>query len=208
MTKTMILRSALPSPFGRKVKIAAKVLGLWDEIDLKLADTTDPADDLRKQNPLGKIPTLIPDGHAPIYDSAVIMAYLDARAGGAKIIPADASKWDVLTLEALADGMMDAAILQVYEKRFRPEEIRHAPWVGYQADKVTRGLDYLSENLGRVGEVEGLPNVGQITTACTLGYLDFRFEGAWRTVYPTLVSWLDRFDKAVPAFAETAPPKA
>src|SRR5688500_9663662 len=83
----MILRSVPPSPFGRKIKIAASILGLDDDIKVERADTNDPADTLRNQNPLGKIPVLIIEGGTALYDSRVIVEYLDHRAGGGKIIP-------------------------------------------------------------------------------------------------------------------------
>src|SRR5689334_24581815 len=112
----MILRSSPPSPFGRKVKLAAAILGLDKEITIEKADPTDAADSIRKQNPLGKIPALIIENGTVLYDSPVILEYLDHRAGGAKIIPRDAdARFAALTLEALCDGVLDACILLVYE---------------------------------------------------------------------------------------------
>ena len=102
---TMILRSSPPSPFGRKVKIAAGVLGLSDRITVEVADTNDAGDSLRDQNPLGKIPVLILENGDTIYDSRVIAEYLDDMAGGGKIIPAAGKdRLDALRLQALADG--------------------------------------------------------------------------------------------------------
>jgi glutathione S-transferase len=111
----MILRSSPASPFGRKVKMAAIVLGLMDKIEIVVANTLDPDDAIRKQNPLGKIPALTLDDGTTLYDSRVIVEYLDVQAGGGKIIPASGKdRFDALTLQALADGIMDAAILQIY----------------------------------------------------------------------------------------------
>ena len=108
----MILRSSPASPFGRKVKIAAHVLGLMDRIEIIVADTLNPEDSLRTRNPLGKIPALTLDDGATLYDSRVIVDYLDHLAGGGKIIPAAGKeRFEVLTLQALADGVMDAALL-------------------------------------------------------------------------------------------------
>ncbi|HEV7286859.1 MAG TPA: glutathione S-transferase N-terminal domain-containing protein, partial [Kaistia sp.] len=110
----LVLRSSPASPFGRKVKIAAHHLGLMDRIDIVAADTADPNEVLRQQNPLGKIPALILEDGTVLYDSRVIVEYLDHLAGGAKIIPADAStRYPVLAAQALADGIADAALLQV-----------------------------------------------------------------------------------------------
>ncbi len=201
-----VLRSSAPSPFGRKVKIAAKVLGLDGDIAVETADTTNPDDPLRRQNPLGKIPALILDDGMALFDSRVIVEYLDDLAGGGKIIPEGASKYQALTLQALSDGMMDASILQVYEARFRTEDKQDENWISYQAEKVTRALKALEAHTPpRVG-AGGIPNVGQISLACALGYLDLRFNGAWRKDHPKLVSWLDDFSNVTPAFAATKAP--
>jgi glutathione S-transferase len=197
----MILRSSPASPFARKVRIAAAILGLDRDVTIEPADTVEPSDSLRRQNPLGKIPVLILDDGTALYDSPVILEYLDHRAGGGHIIPAaPAARFAALCQEALCDGILDAAILRVYEGRWRPPEHHVAKWVEHQTGKMTRALAALE------AEPPGLdtpPHVGQITAACALGYLDLRFEGMWRRDYPRLVAWLDRFAAAVPAFAAT-----
>ena len=196
----LTLRSAPPSPFGRKVKIAAKMLGLMDRIALVDADPTSPDDSLRKQNPLGKIPTLVLEDGTALYDSRVIVEYLDALAGGGKLIPPGGdARFHELTLQALGDGLMDAALLQVYETRFREKEQHGAKWLDHQAGKVGRVLAMLEAN-PPAGDVR----IGQITLACALGYLDLRFHGAWRKDHPRLVAWLDAFAAKVPAFDATA----
>jgi glutathione S-transferase len=197
----LILRSSPPSPFGRKIKIAAAVLGLSDRIKIETTDTNDPSDTIRKQNPLGKIPALVLEDGSVLYDSPVILEYLDALAGGGKIIPRDGkARWDVLCMHALADGIMDAALLQVYEKRFRPEEMWFAKWTDYQAEKVARALDVLETE---PPALSATPHIGLIGLACALGYLDLRFEGKWRMKYPALVKWLDDFAAQTPSFAAT-----
>jgi glutathione S-transferase len=197
----LILRSSPPSPFGRKAKIAASILGLTDQIKIEMTDTNDPSDSIRKQNPLGKIPALVLEDGSVLFDSPVILEYLDALAGGGKIIPREGSaRWDALRLHAIADGIMDAALLQVYEKRFRPEEHWVAKWTDYQAEKVTRTLDVLE---AAPPVLNGTPNIGHIGLACALGYLDLRFEGKWRANYPKLVAWLGDFAAKVPAFEQT-----
>jgi len=197
----MILRSSPPSPFGRKVKIAAAVLGLMDQIDIVPADTNNASDELRSQNPLGKIPTLVLDDGRTLFDSRVILDYLDHLAGGGRIIPGSAdARFAALRMQALCDGIMDASILQVYEARFRPESVRHQPWLDYQAEKVTRALASLEAEPQALNPI---PHVGQIALACALGYQDLRFSGAWRRSHPNLVAWLDRFAAQVPAFEKT-----
>jgi len=197
----MILRSSPASPFGRKVKLALGILGLENEVTIEKADPTDPADTLRQQNPLGKIPALIIEDGSVIYDSPVILEYLDHRAGGARIIPKDASaRFKALTLEAMCDGILDACILLVYEGRWRPAEKHEQKWIDHQQAKVQRAFSVLETAPPALGAV---PDVGQITLACALGYGDLRFGGTWRKEYPKLVAWLDEFAARVPAFEKT-----
>src|SRR5262245_66315707 len=119
----LTLRSSPASPFVRKVAIAASVLGLDREIAVELADTVDPKDTVRQQNPLGKIPALVLEDGTVLFDSRVILEYLDHRVGGGRIIPTDVdARLAALRLQALADGIMDASVLLVYEGRWRAQE--------------------------------------------------------------------------------------
>jgi glutathione S-transferase len=179
------------------------VLGLSDQIKIERADTIDPADPVRRQNPLGKIPVLILDNGTALYDSRVILEYLDHLAGGGRIIPADPNaRFTALRLQALADGILDAAILQVYEGRWRAIASHEPKWLAHQADKVSRALAALETDIPRL---DAVPHVGQIATACALGYLDFRFDRAWREAHPPLAAWLDSFAAKIPAYAATQP---
>lgn len=196
----LVLRSSPASPFGRKVKMAALELGLMDRIEIVVADTSDPAESLRQQNPLGKIPTLVLEDDTTLFDSRVIVDYLDDLSGGGKIIPAGTARFAQLRLQALADGICDAALLQVYEGRFRPEERRDANWLAHQDGKVTRALATLEAN---PPALKDRPRIGEIALACALGYLDLRFAGKWRAAHPRLVAWLDDFATRVPAFEST-----
>jgi glutathione S-transferase len=199
----MILRFSPSSPFVRKVRIAIALLGFDKDVTIERADTTDPNDSLRKMNPLGKIPILIIEDGSAIYDSRVILDYLDDRAGGGKIVPGDSkARLTALRLQALADGILDASILTVYEGRYRKAEMHEPKWLELQAGKVTRGLGALE---AAPPPIDPMPNVGQIALACALGYRDFRFGGSWRGEYPRLVAWLDNFAARVPAFAATKP---
>ena len=117
------------------------MLGLTGEIKLEKADPNDEADSLRVQNPLGKIPALVLEDGSTLFNSRVIVEYLDHRAGGGKIIPYETkARFAALRLQALADGMTDAQILLVYEGRFRPTEHHVKKWTDYQADKIRRGF--------------------------------------------------------------------
>jgi glutathione S-transferase len=198
----MTLRSSPASPFGRKVRIASSILGLDSTIDVQPADPTNTADTLRHQNPIGKIPVLITEEGAAFYDSRVILEYLDHCAGGGCIIPAEPhARFAALRLQALADGVMDASILQVYEGRWRAAEKHETKWLDHQAGKIERALTALEADLPGL---DSMPHVGQIAAACALGYRDLRFNGAWRKDYPRLVGWLAEFAAAVPAYARTS----
>ena len=192
------------SPYGRKVTIAMAVKGVSDRIEVVTIDTN-PAEnpDISRANPLAKIPALIIDGSTAIFDSHVICEYLDSLAQSPVLFPASGiERIRTLTLGSLADGILDAALLLVYEKRFRPEPIWHAPWTERQQGKIDRSLDFLEQN---PPTWTASPDYGHLTLACALGYLDFRHEGKWRAGHPGLVVWLDAFAATVPAFEATRP---
>src|SRR4051794_30738421 len=153
----MILRSSPPSPFGRKVKLALGILGLENEVTIEKADPTDASDSLRRQNPLGKIPALIIEDGTVLYDSPVILEYLDTRAGGGKIIPKDPdARIARLTLQALCDGILEAGIMLVYGGRWRAPEKHEPKWIEYQRGKVERSLAVLEASPPKL---DGLPCV-------------------------------------------------
>ena len=194
--------SSPASPFGRKVAITAHMKGLADRVGIQ----TMKADADENTNPLAKIPVLVTDDGTSIYDSPVICEYLDAQVASPVLFPGEGEKrWKTLTLGALADGIIDAAILLVYEGRYRPEDKRVEAWVEMQQNKIDKALDHLEPN---PPQWDGTPDYGRITLACALGYLDFRHGGKWRAGHPNLVAWLDKFDAAVPAFKATTPPPA
>jgi glutathione S-transferase len=200
----MKLLSSPLSPYGRKVKMTLLVKGLAQQVEVITADTN-PGDnvEINSTNPLGKIPALIVDGNTPIFDSHVICEYLDSLAPAPVLFPRSGpERGRTLVLGALADGILDAALLLVYEKRFRPEEKWHAPWQQRQEAKIGRALDQLEKAPPAWGTS---PDYGHLTLAAALGYLDFRHEGKWRAGHPKLVAWLDKFAAAVPAFEATRP---
>jgi glutathione S-transferase len=200
----MTLLSHPFSPYGRKVKIAIALKGLKDRIEVVQVDTN-PLDnpEITRANPLGKIPALVIDGDTAIFDSHVICEYLDSLAPAPVLFPkGGVERMRTLTLGSLCDGILDAALLLVYEKRFRPEDKWHLPWQERQQLKIDRSLDFLERG---PPAWSASPDYGHLTLACALGYLDFRHEGKWRAGHPGLVAWLDEFAKAVPAFEETTP---
>ncbi len=176
------------SPFARKVRVSALELGLAERIELLQISLSpvSPHTDLRQHNPLGKIPALITDEGAALYDSPVICEYLDALAGGARLWPAAGpARWRALTRQALADGITDAAVLVRYEQAVRPEPLRWAQWIEGQWLKIRTALEALERD-----SLEGVFDIGTISVACALGYLDFRFaEEGWRARLPRLAAW-------------------
>jgi len=197
-----VLRSTVTSPFGRKVRMAAQVLGLSARITLEPADTLDEADTLRAQNPLGKMPCLLLADGGALYDSRVIVEFLQEVAGGEQLLPTHGlARFQALTRATLADGIADAALLMVYESRFRAAEARSERWLAHQRGKVMRGLAAFE----RAPPAPGMTDIVAIGLSCTLGYLDWRKPVEWRAHHPALTAWLDDFARREPAFARTAP---
>jgi glutathione S-transferase len=199
--RMMTLRISATSPYARKVRIAVSVLKLDRQFEISMADTYDPNDEIRSQSPLGKVPTLLLEDGRALYDSLVILEYLNELAGGNAIIPSSGERIDVLHMHALASGLTDAALLQVYERRWRKPEMLSEPWLEHQAGKVSRALDLLEATPMAWRD---RPHIGAIALAAGLGFLDLRFDGNWRESRPKLVRWLEAFSSAVPAYAATA----
>lgn len=199
----MKLHFAAPSPYSRKVRIALALRGLAGSVTLAQTATADASDPVHRANPLGKIPTLVLDDGSALYDSRVICEYIDSiGTTGEPLFPSGANRWPALRLQALGDGVADAALLAVYEKRMRPENMWHAPWIEKQLAHIAKALDAMAADPPALTTA---PNIGDIALATSLGYLDFRLDGQWRNGRPELVTWLDDFAAKVPAFAQTAP---
>ncbi len=199
----MKLYSSPASPFGRKVKMAILIKNLAPRVEILFADATKGDAVLNKANPLGRIPALLTDQGVAIFDSHVICEYLDTVGTSPELFPkAGDARWRTLTLAALADGMLDSALMLVYEKRFRPENMAVQGWIDRQAGKIVGALDHLEAHIPKWS---GHPDYGHLTLACALGYLDFRKGVDWRPGHPKLVAWLADYAKAVPAFEATTP---
>lgn len=197
------LRSSPISPFGRKVKVAAHFTGHLDKIEIIPTDTLNPNDPLRQDNPLGKIPCLILEDGTTVYDSRVIVEYLDHDAGGGKVIPtAWPARLATLKLQALADGITDAALLQLYEGRFRAPDKHEPAWITYQGGKVERGLATLEANPPKPSAA---PDVGTIAVLCMLEWYEFRFQGMSGGKYPNLSAFISEFYRLVPALEHSKP---
>jgi glutathione S-transferase len=193
------------SPYTRKVLAAAIELNLRDGIELVPVQLSPIKvnEPLAAHNPLMKVPTLIPEDGEALFDSRVICEYLDSLREGPRLIPRDAARrWSVLRLQALADGLLDAAVLCRFENALRPEEKRWSDWVQGQSAKVHQALDMLDQS----SELRGQPlNLGQIAIACALGWLEFRQPvGDIRASRSRLFDWYDEFAQR-PSMIATVP---
>jgi glutathione S-transferase len=188
------------SPYSAKVRLAAAWCNI--PIDARVVDTNAEPAELLNANPLGKIPVLITDDGKSIYDSRTITQYLNRVSGGA-LYPRNADKrLEAELLEALADGICDCLLAHVYERRMRPEDKIHQPWLDKQWSKVGRGLDLLAANPPKLTKKA---TGGHIALRATLGYLALRFDGQWEKGRSKLTRWAKRFDERFPELAELLP---
>lgn len=197
----MKLRYSPTSPYVRKVMITAIETGQESVIEKVPTNPWDPETDLPNDNPLGKVPALVVDEGLTLFDSPVICEYLCTRVGAGLIPDAGVNRWRVLRLQALGDGILDAAVLRFLEGK-RPEEIRKPDWIKRQKRVIGRGVDSLEAVVGEWGKELTL---GQVTAGAALGYLDFRFPGdEWRTGRPALTDWYEAFARR-PSMQQTVP---
>ena len=176
------------SPFVRKIRVLAREAKLTDVVqEVDVATTPlDSASEVVAANPLGRIPALIRDEGPALYDSRVISRYLDDYAGSG-FYPSS-SIWEILTLEATGDGIMDSTVSMSYEMRLRSEEQMSEDWINAQWSKVERTLDAIGSRW--MSHLEGPLNMGQISVACALSYIDFRHDvRSWREGRKILSDW-------------------
>jgi glutathione S-transferase len=177
------------SPFARKVRVFARETGLEGRIEevSVMVSPVKPHPDLARENPLMKIPALATE-EGTLYDSPVICEYLDSLHSGARMFPPSGpQRWHQLRLQALGDGMLDAAVLMRYESAVRPQALLWNEWVAGQLGKIRGGLDALEQECAGWRERFA---IGQLTAACVLGYLDFRFpDVGWDKTRPALKQW-------------------
>lgn len=182
------------SPFVRKVRVLIREADMLERVEEITVSTTPmkSASEVIAANPIGKIPALLrPDGPA-IYDSRVITRYLDDVAG-AQLYP-HSRIWEILTLEATADAIMDATVSMAYEKRLRPEAEQSADWVEAQWAKAARGI--AAVNSRWMSHLTGPLNIGQIGMACALSYIDLRHDArGWRNDNAALAAWHATFSE-------------
>lgn len=180
--------------------MAAAYAGI--ELEAVAVETSAGPPELLAANPLGKIPVLVTDDGDTVFDSRVIMQYLNRQSGNGLFPRNPAKRTEAEKLEALADGISDCALAHVYERRARPEELVHQPWLDKQWSKVIRALDVLNANPPKLGKkIHG----GHIALRATLGYLELRFAGKWEKGRGKLARWVARFDEKFPELKGLTP---
>lgn len=199
------------SPFVRKVLLAAHELGLAHRIETVFLRPSPQAPDpeLSRHNPLSKIPALVTDDGETLYDSVVIIDYLESLAATSdsapRLTPPAPQRWRVLRTQALCDGILDAAILVFYERANRPPELHWQPWLDGQSAKVRQGLDALEADHDLTRDPDATPDLAHLCLGATLGWLDFRRPvGDFREGRPRLSAWFDAFSKR-PSMEATRP---
>jgi glutathione S-transferase len=190
----------------RKVRVLIREAGRTGEVEEEVIPTTayEPDPRITAANPSGRIPVLIRADGPALADSRVITRFLDDR--WATGLYPKARLWEVLTLEAMADGIADSSVAMAYEVRMRPEERQHGPWLEAHWAKVTRSLDAIEDRWA--SHLAGPVDMGQLALACALGHVDLR-HGArgWREGRPQVAAFVARLGER-PSFRDTAPPPA
>ena len=204
----MKLIGSTASPYVRKVRVvmAEKRLDYQFVIEDVWSDTTT----IGASNPLGKVPCLVMEGGEAMFDSRVIVEYLDTLSPVGKLIPAPGrERAEVKTWEALADCVMDAGVLARMEATWahRADTERSAAWIARQRGKVDAGIEAMAKGLGDKAFCSGIHlSLSDIAVGCALGWIGFRFPDIdWRGTYPKLGKLYDKL-MTRPSFADTAPP--
>ena len=203
----MKLLYARTSPYVRKVLVLAHETGQAEAIETVPVDATpiERNPETVRHNPLGKVPTLITADGTALFDSRVICEYLDSRSSGVRLFPEGEARWGALTRQALADGLLDAALLLRYERVMRPAPSRWDDWEAGQIAKIDGALDRMEAMLARAA---GGIDIGRVATGCALGYLYFRYPFLdWRTGRPAATVWYAAFSQRS-SMLHTAPDTA
>ena len=203
----MKLIGSLTSPYVRKVRVVMAEKKL--ECQFELEDVWSPNTHIQTHNPLGKVPCLLMEDGSALFDSRVIVEYLDTLSPNNRLIPqAGRERAAVRCWEALADGVLDAAVTIFKERQRAPEQISQ-PWIDRQLGKIHASLKAMSEGLGDQAFCRGTTlSLADIAVGCALAYLNFRFsEIQWRLAYPNLAALHDKV-VARPSFVDTQPPQA
>jgi glutathione S-transferase len=201
----MKLVGSLASPYVRKVRVVMAEKKL--DYALLLENVWAPDTSIQQSNPLGKVPCLLMEDGGAMFDSRVIVEYLDTLTPVGKLIPPHGrERAEVKNWEALADGILDSAVLIFLEKKLREPAMQSESWMNRQMDKVNAGLKAMSQGLGESPFcVSNHLTLADISVACCLGWLAFRFPQInWRDEYPNLAKLFDKLAER-PSFKETVP---
>lgn len=202
----MKLYGSKTSPFARKVRVAAFELGLSDLIEEIMTDPFNPPPEFLAANPLSRIPTLVTERGEALPDSDLIIEYLQTRGqSGIQSLPRGTKRWAAMRRAKVADGIIEAAVGTLFEKR-RPESIIYPTYLDRQAEIIKRSIGIL--NLEADALTTDTPSIVEITAGVALSYLDFRMPYLdWRKEHPALVAWHEKFSQR-PSMIETQPPAA
>jgi glutathione S-transferase len=201
----MKLIGSVTSPYVRKVRVVLAEKKLDYTFELENVWTAETR--IHESNPLGKVPCLVMEDGSSLYDSRVIAEYLDTLTPVCKLLPPNGrDRADVKVWEALADGVLDAAVLVRLEKTLRPAEQQSGAWIERQLVKVRAGLQVMSDNLGDAPFCRGNHyTLADVAVGCALGWLSFRFpEIGWRADYPNLARLFDKLSERA-SFKDTVP---
>jgi len=199
----MKLYGSLTSPYVRKVRIFLAEKG--QRYEFMAEGPSDPAGNVARLNPLGKVPLLIRDDGEVLFDSIMIVEYLDALSGKPLIPPGD-ERWQVQRWHMLGQGMIDATVTRLMETRRVPER-QEAGVIQKQEGKIAAALRFADEHFG--GDaflVNNRFSVADISFGAALGYIDFRYANDWRSLYPRLAHWFNAISQR-PSFTQTTPPQ-
>ncbi|WP_322403127.1 glutathione S-transferase N-terminal domain-containing protein [Massilia luteola] len=201
----MKLIGSVTSAYVRKARVVLAEKKL--DYQFELENVWAPETNIASSNPLGKVPCLVMEDGSAMYDSRVIAEYLDTLTPVCKLLPANSrDRANVKVWEALADGVLDAAVLAFLERTWRPAAQQSEAWFDRQMGKVHGGLEVMSENLGEQPFCMGIHyTLADVAVGCTLGWLAFRFPDiAWRDTYPNLARLFDKLSER-PSFKDTVP---
>lgn len=205
MPTKMKLFISKTSPYARKVRLAIEELDLAGQVEEIVADPFNPPPELLAANPLSKVPTLVTERGDALPDSVLILDYLAHRKTGLAALSRGAKRWETLRRTQIADGVIDAAVAIVTEKR-RPESIHYIPFLDRQIATIRRALDVLNGEAGLLALAH--PGACEITCGAALGYLDFRLPYLeWRKERDALAAWYTVFAQR-PSMLKTVPPAA
>lgn len=200
----MKLITSYTSPFGRKVRIVLAE----KRIEYQLAEDNSADSDVAALNPLGKVPVLLLDDGRMLYDSRVIVDFLDHSSPVGKLIPSDHRQAiNIKRREALADGINDAAEL-IRQEQLRPAALQSAEWISHQQAKIDRALAHIDTDLNdKKWWGSDLFSLADVALGCALAYLEFRLPHLnWPARYPRLLKFYSKLEER-PSFMETIPPK-